>query len=148
MRTWMIVAILFGLLIVGGIVLSVTTGGQSVETATAKQEDIREFVDERGKTRLPRTYLVTMPYDGRIESIDLVEGTCVKRDQVIARLVPRDLELNVKAAEKAVERLQASVQENDDTSVEQTGLKQALEFVSSMNRTVEAAKKRVEGGKA
>lgn len=46
----------------------------------------------------------------------------------------------------AVDRLKASIRENDDSSVETTGLQQTLSFVDSMNRTVEAAP-RVEVGR-
>ena len=38
--------------------------------------------------------------------------------------------------------------ENDDASVEQTGLKQSLSFVQSMDRTVEAAQAQVDSGHA
>jgi len=148
MKTWMIVVLSCAVLILGSVVYSVSTGGLAVETAVMQQQDIREFVDERGKTRLPRTYLVTMPYEGRIEQIDLPEGTPVKKEQVIARVVPRDLDLNLQAATKAVERLEASIEESKDVSVESTGLEQSLKYVESMDRTVEAAKKRVDAGQA
>ena len=56
-----------------------------VEAAIVRTGEIREFVDERGKTRLPETYLITMPYDARIEPIELAEGTPVKKGQVVAQ---------------------------------------------------------------
>src|SRR4051812_25054089 len=127
MRTWMIVALASAAIVGLGIAYTVSTGGLPVETAIVRQADIRQFIDERGKTRLPRTYAITMPYDGRIEPIDLVEGTFVRREQTVARIVPRDLDQTVKAAAKVVERLEAAVRENDDTSVESTGLQQSLD---------------------
>ena len=148
MRTWMIVLLLFGGLMAIGVVVSLSTGGTPVETAIVRKDTIREFVDERGKTRLPQTYLITMPYEGRIEPINLIEGTPVKKEQVVARVVPRDIELTWQAADQAVKRLEASIKENDDVSVEKTGLKQSLSYVESMNQVVEAARARVEAGKA
>ena len=77
----------------------------AVETAPAKMGSIREFVDEQAKTRLPQTYLITMPITGRIEAIGLVEGDRVEKGQVVARIVPRDLTLAVEQARAAVQRL-------------------------------------------
>lgn len=116
--------------------------------ATASRGAIREFVEEEGKTRLPRTYLVTMPYDARVEPINLVEGQAVAAGQVVARVSQRDVELDLAAAEHEVERLEARILENDDDAVEQTGLQQTVRFVESMAATVEAAKARVTAGLA
>jgi HlyD family secretion protein len=122
--------------------------GITVETAKARMSDIREIIDERGKTRLPRVYNITMPFSGRIEEITLDEGTPVKKDQIVAQIVPEDLKLAMDAATAAVERLDASIKENDDASVENVALKQSYKFVESMDQSVEAAKERVRAGKA
>jgi HlyD family secretion protein len=63
-------------------------------------------------------------------------------------VVPKDLALQVQVATAAVERLKASIKENDDVTVESTSLQQALNFVTSMNRTVDAATERVKSGLA
>ncbi len=148
MRTWAIAAIVIAIVAVGAVLLPSINGGAPVEAARAVRAPIREFVEERGKTRLPQEYTVTMPFDGRIAPIDLSEGAPVYKDQVVARVVPSDLDLSVEAAQAAVERLNASIHENDDASVEKTGLKQSQSFVLSMDRTVEAAKAQVDSGKA
>ena len=148
MRTWMIAAavavVLVGLVIVRAMIGS----GVPVEAAPAVRGPIREFVDERGKTRLPQTYNITMPFDGRIAAIDLIEGTPVYQGQIVAQVLRSDLDLSVDLAMADVNRLKASIKENDDTSVEQTGLKQSLSFVQSMDRTVEAAQAQVDSGHA
>lgn len=140
------------LLVVGAViawtVYAKATDAVPVLAAKVKTAPIREFVDERAKTRLPRVYLITMPSTARIEQNDLTEGTPVEKGQIVARVVPSDLELSLDAATAAVERLDAAIRENDDTSVEKTGLMQAVEFVKSMDRTVDAALARVESGKA
>ncbi len=148
MRTWSIIAIVLVIVAIGAIGLTSMNGGVPVEAAPAHRASIREFVDERGKTRLPQEYNITMPFDGRISPIDLTEGTPVYKDQVVARVVPSDLDLSVEAASAAVDRLKASIRENDDASVEKTGLKQSQSFAQSMDRTVEAAKAQVDSGKA
>jgi len=65
--------------------------GMPVEAAKVRKAPIREFVDERGKTRLPQIYSITMPFDGRVAPIKLVEGSHVKEGEVVAEVVPRDL---------------------------------------------------------
>ncbi|NLF07022.1 MAG: efflux RND transporter periplasmic adaptor subunit [Pirellulaceae bacterium] len=122
--------------------------GKAVEAARAKVGPIREFIDEQGITRLPQTYLITMPITGRIEAISLVEGSRVERGQAVARLVPRDLQLAVDQASAAVARLEASIRENADVAVEETAYQQALQFVKSTAATVQAAAERMISGKA
>lgn len=135
-------------LVIGGAVYARVTSGVVVDTAVAKKADVREFVDEQAQTRLPLTHLITMPYDGRVEAIALAEGDAVKQGQVVAQVVPLDLQLTVDDAEANIKRLQASIRESGDKTVEATTLQQALEYVKSMVATVGAAEARVESGRA
>jgi len=144
----MIGGLVVAALIAVAIGLGAFGGGAPVEVAKVRKDSIREFVDERGKTRLPQVFAVTMPFEGRVAAIDLIEGTTVKQGQVVARIVPRDLQLTREAAEAAVQRLDASIKENDDASVEQVSLAQSLKIVESMQRTVQAADRQVEAGRA
>ena len=143
---WMvgIVAIVAGV----GFAVANFTGGVPVEAAKVRVRAIRELIDEQAKTRLPRVHLVTMPFTGRIEAIELKEGATVKKGQTVAQIVPRDMKLVWNQAKSAVERLDASIRENDDISVESTSLKQAINFVLSMDSTVAAARERVRAGSA
>ena len=122
--------------------------GVSVKTAVVDTGEIRQYVDQRGKTRLPKTHLITMPYDGRIEEITLREGDPVKSGQVVARVVPTDLKNALAEAVAAVDRLEAAIQQNDDTTVELTGLAQSKSFFDSMAKTQKAAQARTTAGKA
>lgn len=147
-KIWVIVlTIVFGLLLVAlfsGWFASATT----VEAAKAKRGVIREYIDEQAKTRLPETYIVTMPFQGRIEAITLTEGMTVKKGQVLAQIVPRDLDLAVEEATAAVQRLDASIKENADVNVEESAYSQAQQFVKSTAATVQAALERLRAGKA
>ncbi|HYW80321.1 MAG TPA: efflux RND transporter periplasmic adaptor subunit [Thermoguttaceae bacterium] len=146
-KFWYIFGILLiGVLVVWGIVVGLSSG-VSVDTAEVTVGPIRQFVDERAVTRLPETFLITMPIDGRIEPITLVEGTPVAKGQTVAQIVAEDLQLNVDHATAAVERLEASIYETEDTSVEETAYEQAIKFVDSMAATVQVAMSRVEAGK-
>jgi HlyD family secretion protein len=119
-----------------------------VETAAVRRGAIDAFIDEQAKTRLPQTYLITMPAQGRIEAITLTEGRNVTEGEVVAQIVPRDLELAVAQATAAVERLQASITENANVEVEETAYQQTLSFVKSTAATVKAAYERLRAGEA
>ena len=147
-KPWLIIGItLFALVLVYAL-LGGFSQGVAVEARQAKMDAIRQFVDEQAKTRLPQTYLITMPITGRIEAVPLVEGTRVKKEQIVAQIVPRDLELSVAQAKAAVQRLDASILENADVNVEKTAYEQALQFVKSTAAAVLAAAERVTAGKA
>ena len=148
MKTW--IWIIIGVLIIGGLVatFAASGGGVPVDTVKATKGSIREFVDERGKTRLPQTYLITMPSSGHVEGIHLTAGTPVKEGEAVACMVPIDLKLTVEQNEAEVRRLQAAIKENSTTNVEETALQQAIHFVESMHKTVEAAATRVKAGEA
>ena len=85
MKSLLAVLLIVALLAGAALAYSALDRGTPVEAAAVSLGPVREFVDEEGKTRLPNVHLVTMPYDGRIEAIDLVEGAAVKKDQVVAR---------------------------------------------------------------
>lgn len=144
---WLIAAGVAGLLI-GVLVYSAATNGVVVQCASARRETIRELIDEQAQTRLPLTHLITMPYDGRIDAVTLAEGAIVKKGQLVAQIVPIDPQLNVQDAQANIARLDAAIKESGDKTVEKTGLKQSLEYVASMQATVQAAEARVEAGLA
>jgi HlyD family secretion protein len=148
MGKWAFITIMLAVFIIGGLVYAKVNESTPVPTAEVTKDDIDEFIDERAKTRLPRVHLITMPYTGRIEEIVLTEGAHVSKNQKVASVVPSDLQLAVDAASAAAERLDASIEENYDATVEETAKMQANEFVTSMTQTVKAALNRLQSGKA
>jgi len=138
------IGILVGvLLVVGGIFYLTQSGGPPVDVVTAAMQPIQEYVDEQGKTRLPRTYVISMPFDARLGEITLEEGDHVTQGEVVAKIVQEDVEAEYDESKAAVERLVASIRETSDKSVEQTTRQQAEYFVESMVNTVESAKTRM-----
>ena len=119
-----------------------------VETALVTKGDIATYIEERGKTRLPRTYRITMPMNGRILPIELSEGSIVKKGDIIARVEQLDLETMITKGEATIKGLAAQIVENDDTRMELNALKQFDAFLKSMDRTVEAAEAQTESSKA
>lgn len=144
---WWIVAIIVAVVLAGAAFAGLSSG-VVVQCASVAPAAIREFVDEQAQTRLPVTHLITMPFDGRVEAIDLAEGARVTKGQVVAKVVPQDLQLTVADAKANIDRLDASIKESGDKTVESTTLRQSLEYVASMQATVDAAKARVESGEA
>ncbi len=123
--------------------------GEPVDVVEATKGSIHQYIDERAVTRLPRTYVISMPYAARIEAIALNEGDRVEKDnpqKPLATIIPEDLELAVAEAEAAVERLDASIAENMSKDLEELAMKQAYELVQSMRDTIKAAETRVESG--
>jgi HlyD family secretion protein len=123
-------------------------GGQPVDVATVREGAMREYVDERGMTRLAKTHLLTMPANGRIAEIKVKEGDIVEKGAVVAQMVPEDVALELRLAQAAADRAQAAVEENKNLSLENTAHQQAERYVESMKYTVQAAEKRKESGQA
>ena len=85
MTRWLVLVVV--VVVVLAIVIGMSLGGTTtVQAGRAKQGVMRAFVEERGKTRLPQTYRITMPADGRLAAITLKEGD---RDVPRARILPR-----------------------------------------------------------
>ena len=67
--------ILFIVVLSGGILAYVLSlGGTPVDVAVAEAGEIRIYVEERAKTRLPKIFRVSMPLAGRIQPIQLQAG--------------------------------------------------------------------------
>ncbi len=96
------------------------TRAVSVESAEIVEGPIEEFVEERGRTSVPRVYHVTMPLPGRILPVEVREGDAVKKGQVVATLEDIDWEeASISAAEmltamkNAMTAAQAEVKASD-----------------------------------
>lgn len=156
-KTWLILGGVIGCVIVAVVVTMMFSPAIPVKAARVKTDRAWECVDEQAKTRLPETYLITMPIAGRIDSVvvegekdlkDWKEGDPVHEGDVLARIVPGDLELTVQQATAIVGRLRASIEENRDVSVEETAARQAEQFVDSVQKLVKAAWESVKSGEA
>ncbi|RCS52664.1 HlyD family efflux transporter periplasmic adaptor subunit [Bremerella cremea] len=135
------IAIVVAVVIVGGLLyLATRDRGPQVEVVTAAELPIQEYIDEQGKTRLPRIYKISMPFAARVGEITLEEGDHVQAGQVVAEIVQEDVQAEYAEAQAAVQRLTASIRETADKSVETTTKQQAEYFVQSMINTVESAK--------
>lgn len=145
-KTWIAVALATALLAAVWGYAAWHSSGRPVEAALVRRGPIRAMIDERGMTRLPQTYVVTMPYAGRIEPIALGEGDAVKKDDPlgpVARVVREDLQIGVDQARAAVERLDAAIRENLASQLEALVRQQTEKINLSMQQTVSAAENRL-----
>jgi multidrug efflux pump subunit AcrA (membrane-fusion protein) len=147
MNRWLIAIALLALVLVCGAAYWYFSAGVPVQTARVERGEIQQYVDERGKTRLSHTYDITMPFAGRIETIDLSEGDAVEAGQIVAQVAGVDLANEVAEAQAVVERLQAAIEEKGDHSVERRTLEQAAEIVNSIKAAADAADAQTEASK-
>jgi HlyD family secretion protein len=147
-KLWMIIGGVLAALVVLGLLAGTLASGVAVDATAARVDTIREFVDERGKTRLPRTYLITMPYAGRIEPITLEEDDVVAKGDVVARISSEDLELAIAQAEADLQQAEASLGEIRYDAIEKTAADQADDFVESMKAIVSSAVEQARASKA
>jgi HlyD family secretion protein len=148
--TWFLIGAVVICIVAGIAAAAAFAPGEPVDVVAATNGSIHQYIDERAVTRLPQTYLVSMPYAARIEEITLNEGDRVEKDnpqKPLATVIPEDLELAVAEAEAAVQRLDASIAENMSKALEELAMQQAYELVRSMRDTIKAAETRVESGK-
>jgi len=146
-KLWLTSGILICGLIAWGIFRALTSAVE-VEAARASRGSIQTCVDERAKTRLPETYLITMPFPGRIQPITVTEGMPVPRGYVVARILQEDLDLALKEARAGCGQAEAAAAENADLSVEQIVLEQTLKIVESMKTSTAASAAQVEAARA
>ena len=135
------------------VIVALTVGiwmnlGVQVQVATAGPATIREFIDQKAETQLPLVHKITMPFAARLDHVNVIEGQEVKQGEVVCQIVQRDIENEVDEAQAVVDRLEQSIVENRDVSVENSSYEQALAFVKSMVNTVASADARKEAGEA
>ena len=147
---WLILAGLAAAMIVLAILGYAMRSGTAVGAVEVRRQTIHRFVDEQAQTRLSHTYVLTMPFSGRVakEPIGrLREGTLVRQGEPVARVVAEDLDIAVRQARAAVDRLDARIAENADVQVEQTLVAQAEKLVESMAESVKATAARIEASR-
>lgn len=146
--TWLILAGAIICAVVVWLVVERLSSAVEVEAATAETGSIREFIDERAKTRLRHTYLITMPYTARIKPIAITEGSTVRKGDAVAEVLPVDIELAVAEATAGQGEADAAIAQNADLGVEQSALEQTAKVVESMKGMTAAAAAQEESSKA
>lgn len=113
-----------------------------VRSAQARTASMRVWVEERGRTSLPRIHEISMPIDGRLLPIEIEEGDAVKKGQVLARLEPVDLDSELRAAQARVHELDAELAINARKNFEELVLQEYGEMLRSYDKVVEASREK------
>jgi HlyD family secretion protein len=122
--------------------------GPEIEVLTARRGAIRESFSEPAKTRLARTYPVTMPVAGRIGRIALEPGDRVRKGQTLAEYDLLPFEQAVAEARAAVSELEAEIVVKKDNTLEHTAIKEAQATVQAADESLKAYDAEVEAEKA
>ena len=122
--------------------------GQPVETATVRPGTVRAMIEELGETRLPRTFVVSMPVEGRLLPIELDEGDSVSAGEVVARVDTLALASLVDQERARIRRLDAEIARNDDERLERSLIDQIELLLVSLDQTVQAAEEQTRASTA
>jgi HlyD family secretion protein len=131
----------------GGAVLASVAGWMAlreapleVDIGTVRRGALQVTVDAEGKTRVRDRYVVTAPVTGRLERIDIPEGTSVRAGDVVARIAP--VPLDAQAVRQATARVAAarSLTSDAETRVRQARatLEQERRAAGRVDRLVRA----------
>ncbi len=134
--------VLFCLLFTGPLLMS-GCGGAPVDAVYPQKGAIQESFTEPARTRLKKTYPITMPVSGRIERINKEPNDKVKKGQTLARydLVP--FNRAVDEAQAAVAELEARLVVQDDNRLEQTALVEAKSAIDASTEALKASEEQV-----
>ncbi|NQT85557.1 HlyD family efflux transporter periplasmic adaptor subunit, partial [bacterium] len=122
--------------------------GAKVDVLTARRGALVESFVEPAKTRLARTYPVTMPVAGRIARIELEPGDAVKKGQTLVAFDALPLEQALAEARAAVSELEAEMVVKKDNSLEETAAKETQASVVAADESLKAYDAQLEAEKA
>lgn len=146
LKTWLIILAAF-VLIGGYSAYAMLKPGPAVPAATVEQGTLRAYVEERGRTDLPRVWRLTMPADGRIEAIAIEPGTAVAKGDLLARMDRADLDAAVKIAQAELERIDAELAVVRDEALPATALEELNGWISTVDTLAEAAEEVIKANK-
>ena len=119
-----------------------------IEVVKPQRGEIRESFTEPARTRLARTYPITMPIRGQIGRIKLEPGETVKVGRELAEFDRLPLEKAVEEARAAAAWLKAEIAVKDDNRLEKTALKETRATIDAAEEALKASGKQVAAEKA
>lgn len=123
-------------------------GAPPVKVVSPRRGAIQESFTEPARTRLSKTYPISMPVDGRITRVDLEPKDTVKRGQVLVHydLVP--FQEAIKEARARVSELKANLVVQDDNRLENTALVEARSAIDAASEALKASREQVAAERA
>jgi HlyD family secretion protein len=123
-------------------------GGKEVQVVSPKRGEIRESFSEPARTRLAKSYPVTMPVQGRIRRIDLEPGDKVTKGEELVSFDRVPLEKAVEAAKAKVAALKAEMAVKKDNNLEHTALVETRATIKAAVQALNASDEQVAAEKA
>jgi HlyD family secretion protein len=123
-------------------------GAKEVDALKPRRGAIRESFTEPARTRLARSYEITMPVAGRIGRIELKPGDRVASGE---KLVPFDdlpFAERLNEARAAVAELEANIRVNQDHRLERTALINMNAMVEATSETLKSSEARIDAERA
>ena len=117
---------------------------REIETAKPYSGEIRESFSEPAKTRLAKTWPITMPIDGRIERIELEPGDAVKAQQELVKFDALSLNQSVVEARASVKEFEENIKVQENEALENTAKIDALQSIKAAQESLKAAAAQVE----
>lgn len=120
---------------------------KEIETTSPRIGKIEESFSEPAKTRLARTWPITVPIAGRISRIELEPGDRITSGQKIVEydLVP--FQHAISEAEAAIQELQKQIKVNEYDKLEQTALKEIQAAIQAAQEALKAADAQIDAEK-
>ncbi|WP_295390069.1 HlyD family efflux transporter periplasmic adaptor subunit [uncultured Thiodictyon sp.] len=137
-KHWIIVVLPIAL--IGGLgAYAFLQPGPPVTAARVERGTLRAYVEERASTHVPGAQRLSMPEDGRIETIDLEPGTPVAAGDLVARLATADLDDTVAVARAELGRIDAQLAVLRDNAIANTALNEAEGWIATIAKLAAAA---------
>lgn len=118
------------------IVVALMPNPVPVETAKAQRGPMAVSVESRGETRVRDRFVLTAPISGRIDRIDLREGSMIDRGEVVARIAP--LPIDPRQREEAAARVAAAAALHREAAAAVRAAQSAQELATRERERTEA----------
>ncbi len=139
----------WGLILAAVLILALSGCSKTeVKVISPVRGAIDESFTEPARTRLEKTYPITMPVAGRIFRIELEPGDPVKKGQVLVKYDRDPLVMAVDEAKAVVASLKAEIGVKDDDNIENTARIEALAAIQAAEEALKAADEQVAAEKA
>ena len=136
-----IVWIVIGVVVLGGIALSMRPHPVEVKIGHAEKRTVREYIADEAKVRLDKEYLIDMPVAGTVETIVWKVGDVVESGQELARIDPYPIEQQINGVDALIEQARARIEGVDATKTKVEDIDSAAMRVKEMTDTLRIAER-------